>query len=114
MVGCRWTLLRCLFRYISLVACWVDVVNVSMKSGIARVRGSNIPSPLALRRSCAMRRVWWGRVVTPMVSEMNRAIMWLVVDVSGPVHSSRSNRVGVRPCCSGKGRHSLVGGEFFG
>jgi hypothetical protein len=37
MVGCRWTLLRCLFRYIRLVVCRVDVVNVSMKSAIARV-----------------------------------------------------------------------------
>jgi hypothetical protein len=51
MVVCRWTVLRCLFRYIPLVACRVDVVNVSMKSGIARVRGSNIPSPPALRLS---------------------------------------------------------------
>ena len=39
MVGCRWMLFRCLLRWIPLVACLVEVVNVSMKSGMARVQG---------------------------------------------------------------------------
>ena len=68
----------------------MEVVNVSMKSGIARVRGSKIPSPPALRLSCAMSRAWWGRVVTPMVLEMNLAMMWLVADVRGPFQSVQS------------------------
>ena len=55
MVGCRWTLLRCLLREILLAVCRVEVVNVSMKSGTARVQGSKIPSPPVLRLSCAMR-----------------------------------------------------------
>jgi hypothetical protein len=77
-------------------------VNVSMKSGIERVQGSNIPSPPVLRLSCAKKRAWWGRVVTPMVLEMNRAIMWLVADVRGPFQLvSWSNLVGVCPCRSG-------------
>ncbi len=40
--------------------------------------------------SCAMRRVWWGRVVTPMVSEMNLVMMWLVAEVRGPFQSIQS------------------------
>jgi hypothetical protein len=44
MMGCRWTLLRCLLRWILLVECGVEVVNVSMKSGIACVWGSKNPS----------------------------------------------------------------------
>ena len=40
----------------SKVACPVEVMNISMKSGIALVQGSKIPSPLVLRLSCAMRR----------------------------------------------------------
>jgi hypothetical protein len=56
MVGCRWTLFRCLLRWIPLVACRVEVVNMSMKSGMARVRGSKIPRPPALMLSCVMRR----------------------------------------------------------
>lgn len=38
-----------------LAVCRVEVVNVSMKSGTARVQGSKIPSPPVLRLSCAMR-----------------------------------------------------------
>ena len=53
-------MLRCLMRYIPLVACRVEAVNVnvSMKSGMARIGGSKIPSPIrpALRLSSAMRR----------------------------------------------------------
>ena len=33
----------------TLVACWVEVVNINMKSGMALVRGSKIPSRPALR-----------------------------------------------------------------
>ncbi len=90
MVGCRWMLFRCLLRWIPLVACLVEVVNVSMKSGMARVRGSKIPRPPPLRLSCAMRRAWWGRVGTPIMSEMNRAMMWLVAAVRGPFQSVQS------------------------
>jgi hypothetical protein len=43
-----------------------------------------------IEAECAMRRAWWGRVMTPMVSEMNRAIMWLVADVRGPFQSVQS------------------------
>ncbi len=68
----------------------MEVVNVSMKSGMARVRGSKIPRPPALRLSCAMRRVWWGKVGTPIMSEMNRAMMWLVAAVRGPFQSVQS------------------------
>ena len=31
MVGCRWTLFKCLLRWIPLVACHVEVVNVSTR-----------------------------------------------------------------------------------
>ncbi len=49
MVGWRWTLLRCLLRKIPLVACRVEVVNMSMRSRIPRLP--------AFKLSCAMRRV---------------------------------------------------------
>jgi hypothetical protein len=56
MVGWRWTLLRCLLRKILLVGCRVEVVNVSMKSGMAHVWGSRIPRLPAFKLSCAIRR----------------------------------------------------------
>ena len=50
-------MLRCLLRKIQLVACRVEVVNVRIKSGMARVRGSRIPRPPEFKLSYAMRRV---------------------------------------------------------
>ena len=55
----RWTLCRCLLRRMPVVACLVDVVKVSKKSGIARERGSSMPSPPAVRFIWQMRRAWW-------------------------------------------------------
>ncbi len=54
MVGWRWMLLRSLLRKIPFIACWVEVVNLSMKSGMACVRGSRIPRPPAFKLSCAI------------------------------------------------------------
>jgi len=70
-----------------LVACLVDVVKLSIKSGIARERGSIMPSPPAFRFIWQISRAWWGRIATPMRSEMNLAMMWLVAEVRGPFQS---------------------------
>ena len=43
-----------------MVACLVEVVKLSIKSGIVRERGSMIPSPPALRVSWEISRAWCG------------------------------------------------------
>ena len=83
----RWTFRRCLLRLILVVACLVEVVKLSIKSGIARERGSMIPSPPALRDSWEISRAWCGRIAVPMRSEINFAMMWLVAEVKGPFQS---------------------------
>jgi hypothetical protein len=47
-----------------------------------------------------------------MVSEMNRAMMWLVASVRGPFH--QSNWAGVCPCRSDREHHSPGGGVSSG
>ncbi len=75
-----------------MVACLVDVVKLSIKSGIAREQGSIMPSPPAVRFIWQTSRAWWGRTVTPTRSEMKLAMIWLVAEVK--VHSSRSRLEG--------------------
>jgi hypothetical protein len=69
------TVLRCLLRYIPLVAWRRADVNDSMKSRIAQECGSRMPRPPALMLSCAMSRAWCGREVVPMRSERNFGMM---------------------------------------
>ena len=79
--------LRCLLRYIPLVAWWRADVNDSMKSGIAQECGSRMLRPPALMLSCAMNRAWCGREVVPMRSERNFVMMKFVVEGRGPSQS---------------------------
>ena len=59
------TVLRCLLRYIPLVAWRRADVNDNMKSRIAQECGSRMLRPPALMLSCAMSRAWCGREVVP-------------------------------------------------
>ena len=83
------TVWRCLLRYIPLVAWRRADVNDSMKSGIARDRGSRKLRPPALMPSCAMSRAWCRREVVPMRSERNFVMMKFVVEIRGPSQSAR-------------------------
>ncbi len=76
--------LRCLLSRIPPMACRADVVKVSIKSGMARERGSMIPRPPVCRCNCAISRSWWGRVGQLMSSEMNFVMIWFVAEVKGP------------------------------
>ena len=69
------------------MACLVDVVKLSIKSGIAREQGSMIPRPPSWRCSCAISRAWCGRVGQLMSSEINFVMIWFVADVRGPFQS---------------------------
>ena len=74
-------------RWIPLVVCHVDVVKVSIKSGMARERGSMMPRPPARKWSCVISRAWWGRTGQPMRLDRNFAMMWLVAEVKRPFQS---------------------------
>jgi hypothetical protein len=70
-----------------LVACRVDVVNVSMKLGMACDRGSKMPRPPLVMLICAMSKAWWGSMETPSSLERNCEMMWLVAEMRGPSQS---------------------------
>ena len=64
------------------------------KSGAARVRGQRIQRPLARRPSWLMRMEYSGMfgVMSAVVNkeQKNALIMELMLEVSGPFHSSKS------------------------